>query len=191
MFLLLWAEPLFPPPALFPVWLFSVLVVRACSSVVSRVNPSLAGSSRSSVCRKVSQGRQVAIWPGSPPCRAQELAPAGKANARSHLTCLESRFGSGVKGSTQDPNNGMTASLPLGSTHGLQIFVVWPAGASPGIKRLSGIEFPDPPGLSPGNLCKCMCTCPSTQMLQWRSASCKQKCSTGARSNSVCFVTAF
>ena len=45
MFLLLWAEPLFPPPVLFPVWLFSVLVVRACSSVVSRVNPSLAGLS--------------------------------------------------------------------------------------------------------------------------------------------------
>lgn len=48
MFLLLWAEPLFPPPALFPVWFFSVLVVRACSSVVSRVNPSLTGLS---MCR--------------------------------------------------------------------------------------------------------------------------------------------
>lgn len=42
--------------------------------------------------------------------------------------CLESHVGSGVKGSAQDPNNGMTASLPLGSTHGLQIFVVWPGG---------------------------------------------------------------
>ena len=54
-------------------------------------------------------------------------------------TCLESRFSSGVKGSAQDPNNGMTTSLPLGSAHGLHIFVVWPVGASLGIKRLWGI----------------------------------------------------
>lgn len=52
----------------------------------------------------------------------------------------------------------MTASLPLGSTRGLQIFVVWPVGASPGIKQLWEIEFPDPPGLSPGNVCTCVHT---------------------------------
>lgn len=155
----------------------------------------LPRTSRSSVCRKVSREGRWLYGLGAQPAEPRSWLQLGEANVRAHPHLPGEPLWLWGEEKRSGPHNGKTASLPLGSTHGLQIFVVWPVGASPGIKQLWEIEFPDPPGLSPGNVCTRVCTRPHTHVLQWRSASCKQKCSTGARSNSVCFggclVTAF
>ena len=134
-----------------------------------------ARTSRPSVCRKVSQGRQVAIWPRSPPCRAQELAPAREANARSHPHLPGEPlqlWGEGKRSGPQQRHDNKPAS---GVRPRPPHFCSLASGGFSWYQTALGNSFQTHQGSALGTCVRGVCTGPHIHVLQWRSASCKQK----------------